>query len=75
MTGRGLHFTTDGGYADVWEWKATSGGPTGWMDDAHFGPPVGPTPMQTANLTPYQGGFAPGSGARELHRQFRRGRR
>ena len=62
MTGRGLHFTTDGGYADVWEWKATSGGPTGWMDDAHFGPPVGPTPAQTANLTPYRGGFAPDPG-------------
>ncbi len=58
MTGRGLHFTTDGGYADVWEWKATRGGPTGWMDDAHFGPPLEPTPTQAANLTPYRGGFA-----------------
>jgi hypothetical protein len=58
MTGRGLHFTTDGGYADVWEWKATSGGPTGWMDDTHFGPPLDPTPTQVANLTPYRGGFA-----------------
>ena len=62
MTGRGLHFTTDGGYADVWEWKATSGGPTGWMDDAHFGPPLDPTPTQLANLTPYRGGFAPDPG-------------
>lgn len=62
MTGRGLHFTTDGGYADVWEWKATSGGPTGWMDDTHFGPPLDPTPTQAANLTPYRGGFAPDPG-------------
>ncbi len=62
MTGRGLHFTTDGGYADVWEWKATSGGPTGWMDDTHFGPPLDPTPTQVANLTPYRGGFAPDPG-------------
>ncbi len=62
MTGRGLHFTTDGGYADVWEWKATSGGPTGWMDDTHFGPPLDPTPPQLANLTPYRGGFAPDPG-------------
>ena len=58
MTGRGLHFTTDGGYADVWEWKATSGGPTGWMDDTHFGAPLDPTPTQVAKLTPYRGGFA-----------------
>ena len=41
MTGRGLHFTA-GGYVDVWQWKATSGGPTCWMDDAHFGPPLDP---------------------------------
>jgi hypothetical protein len=53
---------TEGLYADVWEWKATSGGPTGWMDDTHFGPPLTPTPMQVANLTPYRGGFAPDPG-------------
>ncbi len=63
MTGRGLHYTENGGYADVWEWKATSGGPTGWLDDAHFGPPLDPTPMQAADRAPYRGGFAadPGS--------------
>jgi hypothetical protein len=61
MTGRGLHFTATG-YVDVWQWKATSGGPTGWMDDAHFGPPVDPTPMQVANIVPYKGGFAPDPG-------------
>jgi hypothetical protein len=61
MTGRGLHFTA-AGYVDVWQWKATSGGPTGWMDDAHFGPPVDPTPMQVANIIPYKGGFAPDPG-------------
>ena len=57
MSGRGLHFTA-AGYVDVWQWKATSGGPTGWMDDAHFGPPLDPTPMQVANIIPYKGGFA-----------------
>jgi len=63
MTGRGLHFTTaEGVYADVWQWKATSGGPTGWMDDDHFGPPLDPTPKQAANLVPYKGGFAPDPG-------------
>jgi hypothetical protein len=61
MTGRGLHYTA-AGYADVWQWKATSGGSTGWMDDAHFGPPLDPTPMQTRNIVPYKGGFAPDPG-------------
>ncbi len=61
MTGRGLHFTASG-YADVWQWKATSGGSTGWMDDAHFGPPLAPTPMQLRNIVPYKGGFAPDPG-------------
>jgi hypothetical protein len=61
MTGRGLHFTA-GSYVDVWQWKATSGGSTGWMDDAHFGPPLDPTPMQTRNVVPYKGGFAPDPG-------------
>jgi hypothetical protein len=63
MTGRGLHFTSgDSDYVDVWQWKATSSGPTGWMDDEHFGPPLDPTPTQVRNVTPYRGGFAPDPG-------------
>jgi hypothetical protein len=59
MSGRGLHYTTaEGVYADVWQWKATSGGPTGWMDDDHFGPPLEPTATQVSNRAPYRGGFA-----------------
>jgi hypothetical protein len=59
LTGRGLHYTsTDTGYVDVWQWRATSGGPTGWIDDAHFGPPLQPTPMQASNAAPYNGGYA-----------------
>ena len=61
MSGRGLHYTAHG-YVDVWEWKATSGGPTGWMDDMHFGPPLDPTPEQARYTTPYRGGFAPDPG-------------
>jgi Ethylbenzene dehydrogenase/Prokaryotic cytochrome b561 len=53
MTGRSLHFTAEG-YVDVWQWKATSGGPTGWMDDAQFGPPLDPTPMQVSNAIRYR---------------------
>jgi hypothetical protein len=64
MTGRGLHYTmSEGLYADVWQWKATSGGPTGWMDDDHFGPPLDPTPMQVRNVVPYKGGFSPDPGS------------
>lgn len=69
MTGRGLHFT-EAGYVDVWQWKATSGGPTGWLDDAHFGPPADPTPMQAANIMPYKGGFAPDPGTASYRDNF-----
>jgi hypothetical protein len=70
-TGRGLHFTDKGaGYVDVWEWKATSGGPTGWMEDGHFGAPLDPTPMQARYLTPYKGGFAPDPGTANYTENF-----
>jgi hypothetical protein len=71
MTGRGLHYTAEGsGYVDVWLWKATSGGPTGWMDDMHFGPPLDPTPEQARYLTPYKGGFAPDPGTSNYSENF-----
>jgi hypothetical protein len=69
MTGRGLHYTA-AGYADVWQWKATSSGSTGWMDDAHFGPPLEPTPMQVRNILPYKGGFAPDPGNANYSNNF-----
>jgi len=68
MSGRGLHYT-ESGYADVWQWKATSGA-AGWMDDAHFGPPLDPTPMQAANVVPYKGGFATDPGAANYRDNF-----
>jgi hypothetical protein len=71
MTGRGLHYTAgDTGYVDVWQWKATSGGPTGWMDDAHFGPPLDATPAQARNIIPYKGGFAPDPGIANYTNNF-----
>jgi len=71
MTGRGLHYTPgEGIYADVWQWKATSGGPTGWMDDDHFGPPLEPTPQQVNHTTPYRGGFAPDPGSSNYSDNF-----
>ncbi len=68
MSGRGLHYT-EGGYADVWQWKATSSS-AGWMDDAHFGPPLDPTPMQAANVVPYKGGFATDPGTANYRDNF-----
>ncbi len=69
LSGRGLHFTATG-YVDVWQWKATSGGPIGWMDDAHIGPPLDPTPMQAASIIPYKGGFALDPGAASYRDNF-----
>jgi hypothetical protein len=71
MTGRGLHFTT-GAFVDVWQWKATSGGSTGWMDDDHFGPPAEPTPMQVNYAVPYRGGFAQDPGTANYSNNFER---
>jgi Ethylbenzene dehydrogenase/Prokaryotic cytochrome b561 len=71
MTGRGLHFTPgEDVYVDVWQWKATSGGSTGWMDDDHFGPPLDATPKQVRNIVPYKGGFAPDPGSANYSDNF-----
>jgi hypothetical protein len=71
MSGRGLHYTmAEGSYVDVWQWKATSGGPTGWMDDDHFGPPIEPSATQVNNQAPYRGGFAPDPGTANYSNNF-----
>jgi hypothetical protein len=71
LSGRGLHYTTDENtYADVWEWKATSTGPWGWMDDEHFGPPAEPTEAQVRGMVPYHGGFAPDPGTANYSENF-----
>jgi hypothetical protein len=70
-TGRGLHYTpAEGIYADVWQWKATSGGPMGWLDDDNFGPPLPATPLQVRNVVPYRGGFAPDPGTANYSDNF-----
>jgi hypothetical protein len=71
MSGRGIHYTpAPDVYADVWQWKATSGGPSGYLDDDHFGPPADPTPQQANNTVPYRGGFAPDPGTSNYHDNF-----
>ncbi len=54
---RGLHYTDDGSYLDVWQWKSTRGGLLGRIDDMHFGPPVEPTPEQVAGKKRYSAGY------------------
>lgn len=62
FSGRGLHYTTNGGYADMWQWHAATGGMLGWIDDTHFGPPTEPTDAQKRGTSAYKGGFAPDPG-------------
>lgn len=57
LSGRGLHYT-DGDIVDVWQWKATSTGPFGYMDDDHFGSPAKATSTELSGIAPYRGGFA-----------------
>ena len=43
---RGLHYTTNGTFADVWQWHASHNQPSGYIEDSHFGP------RQAAQLEP-----------------------
>ena len=57
MNERGLHYTTDGTYIEMWQWKATRGGVLGYMDHQYMGPPRDPTPGEAAGKDRYQGGY------------------
>jgi hypothetical protein len=54
---RGLHYTTDGSYMDMWQWKASRGGHLGYMDDQYIGPPREPNAAQIAGKARYQAGY------------------
>jgi hypothetical protein len=58
FVGRGLHFTLDGSIADVWQWRASHSGPSGHIDNCHFGGPAEPTRAQAEGRERYAGGFA-----------------
>ena len=55
---RGLHYTTDGGTADVWIWRASHGGLNGHIDNGHFGGPAPPSQPVSDGAARYTGGFA-----------------
>jgi cytochrome b subunit of formate dehydrogenase len=63
LSGRGMHYTTNGGYADMWQWHASTAGMLGWVDDTHFGPPAEATEAQKEGQSAYKGGFAPDPGS------------
>jgi hypothetical protein len=71
ISGRGLHYTEQPGvFVDVWEWKATSTGSAGFMDDDYFGPPAEPNAAQAEGKFPYRGGFAADPGTASYSDNF-----
>jgi cytochrome b561 len=54
---RGFHFTTDGSYIDMWQWKATRGGVLGRVDSQYIGPPYEPSADEASYNARYQGGY------------------
>jgi hypothetical protein len=54
---RGFHFTTDGSFVDMWQWKASRGGMLGRVDDQFIGPPYEPSKDEAAYMARYQGGY------------------
>ena len=61
-TGRGMHYLDSGAVADVWLWRANTGGSLAIVEDARFGRPLAPTPGQVSGAEQYRGGYAPDEG-------------
>jgi cytochrome b561 len=57
INGRGFHYTTDGSYVDMWQWKASRGGMLGHVDSQYIGPPYAPTLDEQNYNARYQGGY------------------
>jgi hypothetical protein len=69
---RGFHYTTDGSYRDMWQWKASRGGMLGRVDDQYFGPPYEPSKAEHEYNARYQGGYwnDPGRGYYSYNYKF-----
>ncbi|XYD08013.1 ethylbenzene dehydrogenase-related protein [Methylobacterium sp. NMS12] len=72
LNGRGYHYTTDGSYIDMWQWKAARGGMLGVVEDMHIGPPTEPTAAERAVKGRYQAGYwgDPGTSAYRYNFKF-----
>jgi cytochrome b561 len=57
INGRGFHYTTDGSYIDMWQWKVSRGGMLGRVDSQYIGPPYAPTLDEQNYNARYQGGY------------------
>ena len=67
LSGRGLHYTTDGTIGDVWVWRASHAGRVGLIDNCSFGPP---SDSLAASTPPrYTGGFAVDPGQPDVFAQ------
>ncbi len=67
--GRGLHYTDDGSYIDMWQWKSTRGGLQGMLDDMMFGPPLEANDAHWQGKSRYKAGYVsdPGTPAYETN--------
>lgn len=63
MNERGLHYTEDGSFNEMWQWKSTRGGMLGSIDHQFMGPPREPTEREAKGLDRYQGGYSNYEGA------------
>ncbi|WP_457104683.1 ethylbenzene dehydrogenase-related protein [Methylobacterium sp. P5_C11] len=72
LNGRGYHYTTDGSYIDMWQWKSARGGMLGVLEDMHIGPPTDPTAAERAVKGRYQAGYwgDPGTSAYRYNFRF-----
>ena len=57
-SGRGMHYTLDGSILDVWQWRASHGGPSGHIDNCHFGGLANSESNGEEDAPHYNGGFA-----------------
>jgi hypothetical protein len=57
-SGRGMHYTLDGSILDVWQWRASHGGPGGHIDNCHFGGLANAESNGEEDAPRYDGGFA-----------------
>jgi Ethylbenzene dehydrogenase/Prokaryotic cytochrome b561 len=58
LSGRGLHYTESPSVpVEVWQWKASSTGQYGHVDQDRFGMPAEPTPAQSEGRSAYRGGY------------------
>ncbi|HWB47058.1 MAG TPA: ethylbenzene dehydrogenase-related protein [Hyphomicrobiaceae bacterium] len=63
-SGRGLHYTLDGSILDVWQWRASHGGRTGYIDNCHIGAPG------AGHAAQYTGGFGLDPGPKAYQPNF-----